>query len=650
VGFRGFAIAALVVASTCFTAGEARADIDTLFVDTTSDSSLTACTVAANDCSLRGAFANVDDGDLATDTDSIFFDATIFDGVETVPNEKTVVMASSGLVTDENLNLQALNSATHPSAGIDGPPGDIAIKVQDGVFDMRGIAIFDGNTGLQHSNTADGLTLKNDWFGLKLDGTPAGNQVGAYIAGPAADVGDPASTGNVFAANQAGLRLFGNGAQDIDVLNNRFGVKADGTVAANTLADIDIAGNVANQAPSNVDIGPFPGNATPACDEGCNVIAAAGTGATPGINLRGNLNPGETSTASNITIQNNHIGVNPAGTAATAGAAGDLIAVGAADGVIVNGNRIAGGVSAVNAGSEANDLLVEANTIGANADGTAVIDGTSNSAIAVSSSPTGPADIINNTIAADAAIDAMTVRGDGAEITSNRIGLPGVAGSGGFIGMRVEGSNHLIQGNSVGNVSGGAIFLTEITAAEVKQNEVGEIGPVGGSGISINSGPGSSTGNAIGSNDPNLANVFGDIGGDAIMIEGDGNDGNQILANVGGDAGGLFIDLEGAPGPGNGLQGPNQGVEAPKVKRITAKSISGTAGPSGQVRIYRSGSSKGKFPRGLKKLIGTKTVKPDGTWKLKPGGTIKKSWVITTNQTDSAGNGSELSKGKSRRR
>ena len=102
---RNRGIGAGIVVSVVLLAGavEAQADVDTFFVDTTSDAALTACTRAAGDCSLRGAFANADDGDAVTDTDSIIFDATIFDGVETVPNEKTVVMASRRLVTDENL-------------------------------------------------------------------------------------------------------------------------------------------------------------------------------------------------------------------------------------------------------------------------------------------------------------------------------------------------------------------------------------------------------------------------------------------------------------------------------------------------------------------------------------------------------------------
>ena len=321
--------------------------------------------------------------------------------------------------------------------------------------------------------------------------------------------------------------------------------------------------------------------------------------------------------------------------------------MGDADNVILNGNHMAGGVYGIDAEDGADNLLAEANIIGANRAGTAVIDSTSGSSINVDSSSAGGADIINNTIAVEGAVDPMTVVGDGAEIASNHIGLGSLAGSGGNLGMNVSGSNHLIQGNTVGN-SGIGIFAEELTGAEIKDNVLGELGPLGGSGILIDEALGASTGNAIGSNDPALANEFGDIGDSAITIIGDGNDGNQILANLGGPGNGPFVDL-GADGPGNGVDGPNNGVAAPKVKEITAKAISDTAGANGQMRVYRSGSPKGDFPAELKKLIGTKVVKPDGTWKLKPAGGVKKKWVVTANQTDGAGNGSELSKGKRRR-
>ena len=629
-------------------AGQAQADNDTFFVDSTGDSAAdTACFGEPGNCSLRGAFTLADDADPDGDVDTIILNITPFDGVETVAGEATITMAGAGLSTDEDLNIQANCSVTAPCAGIDGPPGDIAIRVQDGDFSMRGVAVFDSLTGLQHSNTGDSAHLTNNYFGLKLDGTVDGNTTGLFIAGPKAEVGAVNFAGNVIAGNGVGMRIFGNAAQTSTSSFNRFGVKADGTAAPNTSIDIDIAGNVSNQAPSDVDIGPSTPNATPACDEGCNVIAAAGMNVNPGISLRGTLFPNETSTANDVTIQNNHIGVNAAGTAGTAWANGILAAVGDADNVILNGNHMAGGVYGLDADSGADNLLAEANIIGSNRAGTAVIDATSGSSINVDSSSTGGADIINNTIAVDGPVDPMTVVGDGAEIASNHIGLAGVEDSGGLLGVNVSGSNHLIQGNTVDNASIG-IFAEELTGAEIKDNVLGELGPLAGSGILIDEAVGNSTGNAIGSNDPALANEFGDIADNAITLLGDGNDGNQILANLGGPGNGPFVDL-GGDGPGNGDDGPNQGVSAPKVKKITAKAILGTAGPSGQVRVYRSGSPKGDFPAELKKLVGTQDVKPDGTWKLKPAGGVKKSWVITANQTDAIGNGSELSKGKQRR-
>ena len=89
---------AIVVVAWLAGAGQAQADIDVLFVDTTSDNSLTACTDAAADCSLRGAFANADDGDT-TDTDAVIFDAQVFDSDEAVANEATVRWPRAGVVT-----------------------------------------------------------------------------------------------------------------------------------------------------------------------------------------------------------------------------------------------------------------------------------------------------------------------------------------------------------------------------------------------------------------------------------------------------------------------------------------------------------------------------------------------------------------------
>ena len=125
---------AILLASTGQAHAGVSGDADSFFVDTTSDSgALSTCSpVTSSNCSLRGACVSADDGESATETDSIIFDAGIFDGNEAVPGEATVVMASAGVSTDENLDLQALCSNTQPCAAIDGPPADIAIRSRNG--------------------------------------------------------------------------------------------------------------------------------------------------------------------------------------------------------------------------------------------------------------------------------------------------------------------------------------------------------------------------------------------------------------------------------------------------------------------------------------------------------------------------------------
>jgi hypothetical protein len=216
------------------------------------------------------------------------------------------------------------------------------------------------------------------------------------------------------------------------------------------------------------------------------------------------------------------------------------------------------------------------------------------------------------------------------------------------VGIRVEGTGHTVNFNSIRETTDDGIRLLNATGATVSDNDIGVDGSVGG-GIAITPGATPSTGNQVGGDDAESANTFGAIPGDAILIEGADQSGNLIGTNLGGPAGDLFVDLEGTDGPGNGPGGPNDEVEAPKVK-VGKKTITGTAEADGEVWVYRSTSAKGEFPAGLKKLLGRKDVKPDGTWKLNPAGTtIKKGWVVTALQNDPDGNGSELSKGKQRK-
>ena len=638
------AVLVTVVAGTLAIApAAAQADEDFFVVDTTSDSgALTACTGAAGDCSLRGAFTNADDAD-ATDADTIVFDATIFDGVETVPGEATIVLAS-GLASDENLILGTSCSSTSPCAGIDGPFGENAIGVNDGSFSMNGVAIFGttgGGAGLFKGTAGDSLSLVNNYFGLKLDGTASGNERGVTLSSGNAQIGGVGSAPNYFAANLTGLQVFT--ADNVTVQGNVFGVRPNGVVEANTASDIDLASNALNDGPQNITIGATPNDSTPACDDGCNVIAAAGGFTSRGIEF---TTQGSDAASGNVTIQGNHIGLNAAGTASTG--TGILVAVASGDGVTVEGNHLAGGALGVTAGSSAEGVAIKDNSIGTNSAETAVVDGAQASSIFLNSFSADPALVQGNLVAQDPVNtqEAITIGNAGATIDENQIGIEGVANSGGGIGVSLTGNDHLVEENTIVETSGDAIVLRNAVGNTIAANTIG-IGDDGiaGEGIEIAGPPSTSLSNVIGGETVARANTFDGVTGDAIRLVGDTQDQNRIQVNLG-SSNGLFVDLEGDDGEGNGATGPNAGIEAPKVKKVKKEEVSGEGVPGGEVWVYRSRSDKKEVPSGLKKLLGTKNVKNDGTWKFKPDKKIKGKHVITALQADDIGNSSELSKGK----
>ena len=602
-------------------AGTAQADTETFQVDTTSDSgALTTCGIPAGDCSLRGAFANANDTDPVTDKDSITFDSTIFDGVETVPGEATIVLADN-LVSDEPLELSANCAVTNPCVGIDGPNSAAlnAIAVVDATFQMDDVAIFGtGAAGLFYATPGDALTLVGNTFGLMLNGNQAANDMGVFVAGPNADVGVIGQEGNVFAGNRVGLDLIGPSATNVNVHENLFGTRTNGSFAPNTGADIDIAGNINGEAPSDVRIGGNP-NATQECDDGCNVIAGNGSGTGPrGIDLSGATTPGSTSTATDVEIEFNYIGVAESGTSST-GATGILVATGAADNVVVANNWMASGRIAVAAGPDGESVNIESNKIGTNFAGTGLVDGTTQSSIVVNSANVDlPITALNNTIGEEAAVIAIEILGTGSEAIGNTIGIPGVPNSGGDVAVSAgQATAAAIVGNVISNTSASAIQLIDTDDSLVEANEIGAGGPIDGVGILVTDSVLNATGNTIGGTEAGNANTFGQVGDDAIRIQNAGNDQHAIKVNLGGPVGsGTFIDLEGTNGPGNG-GGPNAGIENPKVKKIAEKQISGTAEPGGKVWVYRACSISGVFPDCLSKFLGSKKVKNDGTWKLK---------------------------------
>ena len=286
----------------------ASADVDDLLVDTTSDDvALDDCTATAADCSLAGAFERAADGDPAEDTDKIDFDPAIFDGTQV---SATIELAAP-LVANDALDLGLNCVLDKPCVGIDAPPTGNAISIQEGPFRMNGLAIFNAvSQGIFFGAFTDDVQVENSWFGLELDGTVSGNQVGLNVTGNDTKIGGiDESDRNVFVGNEIGIRLFG-GPIDTKIRGNLFGVRPNNALAGNSIADIQLQGNFAGTGPSGTVIGGAP-NETPECDGACNVIGATGGVSSDGLDLASE-NAG-TSSATDIEIRGNHIGLRAGG-------------------------------------------------------------------------------------------------------------------------------------------------------------------------------------------------------------------------------------------------------------------------------------------------------------------------------------------------
>ncbi len=639
---RGIALAGSVVVAWLAPA-VAHADEDAFVVDTNSASAgLTACTGAAADCSLVGAFANADDADTS-DEDTISFDSSIFDGVETVPGDATVVLTDH-LTSDEPLVLTASCASPGPCVGIDGPfSAGNAITVLGGSFEMSRIAIF-GTThsaGLAYLFGPTELTVSGSWFGLKLDGTPEANDVGVNLTGSNATIGLIGEPPNFFAGNGVGILVFAGTQGDV-IQNSAFGIRPNGVLAANTDADINALGNGVGTDPTDIRIGAEP-NATALCDAGCNIIAAAGA---KGIDLSGN-GP-DTSGASNVDILGNHIGMNALGTTVI-GSAAELVHVGEADDVTISGNRLGGGIIGVNNDVGSDNLLVEENSMGLNAAGDAVLTGPTQ-AIVLESDALDDVVVARNEIAGPGTPQSLiTIEGGHATVDENILGLPGSAGSGGQDAISLNGTTHLVEENSISETVGHGITVNG-SSNSIAGNEIGVDGPIGGAGIVVHDDPFHSQFNVIGGTDETRANVITNVGEDAIRMEGVNSAFNTVEVNLGDAPSGLFLDLEPADGPGNDEStGPNEGIQKPKIKSVEKDRVEGKkADPDAKVWLFLSASVAGVEPVGVTEFLGKKGVKDDGKWKFKPDENIGKHDVVTALQTDSTGNSSELAKGKQR--
>ena len=496
------------------------------------------------------------------------------------------------------------------------------------------------------ANQPDFLMFGN-WFGIDRNGVVGPNNLGAAavqledVDGARIGSGFPADR-NLFARHEIGIDILG--ADNTLVGGNWFGVDPDGTFSRSgefTRSNGDSIEITSNAAPNPDDqsTGTVIGSsdagqaATPECDGGCNVLAGAGA------SDEGNDNPnadaidlvgegGDEIPASDVLIVGNDIGesVMLNRRAIDIGNADDVTiggpAAGDADRNLIDRGEIVSG-----AGSTG--LLIENNSIGAPlgaATPTLDLQGTGQALDNFIGAQGGsPAINLSNTTGA-----AYTVQGnligegaDGSFLNPGAIGIEIDAGSngnlvggeaagdgnliGGFplvavgnpMGVRIEGDDNDVLGNTLGEASDGTprrLSRGIVLQTDADGNLIG--GDTAGSENSISN-----------VDKANLA-----TGGNAIEVLGADSDGNRILRNRGGDNQFLFLDL-GADGAGNLAEpnGPNGGIQAPAIATATTVGASGTATPGATVRVFTKASAS---PGELEGFLAQATADGSGAWTM----------------------------------
>ncbi|HEU4758898.1 MAG TPA: hypothetical protein VFT91_02835, partial [Dehalococcoidia bacterium] len=414
-------------------------------VDTTDDDATvlkTACTGAANDCSLRGAITNANAA--STPGDVITFDAAVFSpgtiavasvlpaltgGSDTIDGTSATVIIDS---TDEGrgFNCLRIGSAGNTVKRLQFTDCNAAVLMNTGASDNNTIGpdntMFDNESGVGISvSTATGNTMIGNKIGTNAAGSaiPAegGNGTGVLIVDGASNTvgGAIAADRNIISGNLEGIDILGTGATGNVVRGNFIGTDVTGTV------DLGNGGNgvFVQSATSNTIGGALPG-------EG-NLISGNSTNVQLSFD------------ANNNTVQGNLLGPDISGGGALASSNG-LILIGASGNTIGPGNVISdnstGGV--IISGGSGN--LFKGNRIGTNPGGTGGLpNGGDGMHIQFSAGP----NTIGGTNPGDGNVIAFN-GGDGIEV--NGASAPAATGN------AIRGNSiHSNTGLEINNVSGG---------------------------------------------------------------------------------------------------------------------------------------------------------------------------------------------------
>lgn len=590
-------------------------------------------TAVAGKCTLRAAIEESNASPLANDVIKFApsFDGQLEDTIAITLGEFPVI--TDQVVIDGNKG----GARCDTQAGVKGPcvglSGSAGLDVNSVSVEIKGIAISGAGTGINVINKSGAFTAKNDWLGVKLDGSAGADTVGIFV--------DPESNGAVIGGvAEADRNVFGNdgvgldieGASFSSVWGNYFGVAPDGSTLAANSKDIEITDSTSGggfKAKSN-EIGQTvePGaETTPGCDGGCNVIS----GASYGIDLEGDgAGQNEAPATGSTFIKGNFVGLNAGGTDVVADTVYGIY-VGGSDHATVGGyalaeaNYVAGGGQGIASGSEGEDFVVRGNQIGFGSDGSNVTPPATAGIFALALEVAEPPSIEQNHIrmAGGIGIDSRFETG---HVTGNEI----EGGSVGIVTKVGEGAG-LIASNTIEAATENGI-LVENADNEVRDNTVINSG-LAGIRVTTPFGEVPLTGNLIGGSNEERENTIEGSGGPAIEIfeqAGEPGSWTEITRNHGSGNGGRFIAL---------VNGANEGILPPTFSSATKTSAEGSgAEPNAKIRVFRkAGSAAGE----LQSFLGEAEADAGGNWKVTysvPGGTI-----VAATQTKEGGGTSELS-------
>ncbi len=588
------------------------------------------CKTAVNTCTLRAAIEESNASTLVNDTiefDSSF-DGQLADTIAITLGEFPVITDQVTIDGDKGVPCETQALVKGPCVGVSGSAG---LDVQSSNVEIRGIAVSGAGIGINVINKSGGFTAKDDWLGVKLDGSAGADTTGIFVD-PGSDgalIGGTAEADrNVVANDGVGLDL--EGASHASIWGNYFGVTPDGATLAANSKDIEITDStsgegfkaVSNEVGLTLEEG---AQKSAACDGGCNVIS----GASIGIDLEGDgAGQNEAPATGSTFIKGNFVGLTAAGTDVVANSLYGIY-TGGADHVTVGGfslaeaNYVAGGGEGIASGSGGEDFVVRGNRIGFASGGGKVTPpataGIFALALGVAEAPSIEANVVR--MAGGTGIETRFETG---HITGNEI-------EGGSIGIwtKVGEGAGLIASNTVEAATEYGI-LVESPDNEIRANEV--VGS-GLSGIRVKNPKGvAMTGNLVGGSTAEKENTIEGSGGPAIEIFEEAEEAGswtEITRNHGNGNGSLFIDL---------VAGANEGIAQPSISAAQQSSAGGSAEPGATIRVFRkAGAETGE----LQSFLAEAVADGSGNWKVTYG-SIPAGTLVTATQTNENGATSEL--------